>query len=74
VCGRRVQASRGWRWSRGSRCRGRRFWVFWGCAWGGVGTGAAVAAPRPGKWERQAREAAIVEEGDEVLAEGGLVG
>jgi preprotein translocase subunit YajC len=34
----------------------------------------AVAAPRPGKWERRAGEAAIVEEGDRVLTEGGLVG
>jgi hypothetical protein len=33
-----------------------------------------VAAPRLGKWERRAGEAAIVEEGDGVLAEGGLVG
>jgi hypothetical protein len=40
----------------------------------GAGAGAAVAAPRPRKWERRAGEAAIVGEGDEVLAEGGLVG
>ena len=40
----------------------------------GVGAGVAVVAPRLRKWERRAGEAAIVEEGDRVLAEEGLVG
>lgn len=40
----------------------------------GAGAGVADVAPRPEKLERRAGEAAVVEEGDRVLTEGGFVG
>lgn len=71
MCGRRVQASGG---GAGAGVGIVDSGYPAGVHGEGAGAGAAVAAPRPGKWERRAGEAAIVGEGDGVLAEGGLVG
>jgi hypothetical protein len=71
VCGRRVQASGG---GAGAGVRIVDSGYPAGVHGEGACAGAAVVAPRSGKWERRAGEAAIVGEGDCVLAEGGLVG